>query len=227
MTEAKVSRRYLLALSSFALARGMSFGNIVESTGLSPADLLSPDGHIVSRPAVRLSRAVLANLPGVPVPIEFARTLGAAVLGELMVEVLAAPTVGDAIELLCASTSFFGCGFDFRLERGLDTVHWTISHPSDALEYGLGHEAGFADLISVFRSAATMNVNPLCVRFPFAAKGPKKAYEDHFDAPVWFEKRTERAGVVFRKTDLDITFHTADPIRFSQTLVAARSGRGL
>lgn len=227
MIEAGVSRRYLLALSSYALTRGMSFEAIVELTGLSPAEVVYPDGHIMAEPVTRLSRALLSHLPSVSVPLEFARARGPSVLGELLVEVQAAPTVGDAIELLCASASFFGIGFDFRLERGLETAHWTVSHPSDALEYGFGHESGFADLISVFRSSATMNVNPLCVSFPFAAKGYARAYEDHFGAPVSFEKRTERAGVVFRKADLEIGFHTVDQRRFSRALVAAKGRNGL
>ncbi|MEO1482608.1 MAG: AraC family transcriptional regulator ligand-binding domain-containing protein [Myxococcota bacterium] len=221
MIDEQISKRLVLAQSSFALSRGLSFDEVVDATGLDAADLLNPEGTVPALALTGLSLALHERLKNVFVPLAQAIELGPTAMSQILPSVRTAPTVGDALRFLQMNSHHFGTGYELRLDSTQSRVAWVMSHPKDPIDFGMGNETGAMTIVAMLRSLAKTAFSPSEIHFPYAAKGPAREYRSFFDASIAFERSTEQTTIVFRRDVLKTALKDADPTYYEAALVQA------
>ena len=196
MLDEQISKRLILAQSSFALSRGFSFDEGVEATGRGAAELLYPQGMVPAVALTGLSLALHERLTDVFVPLAQATELGPSAMSMLLPSVRTAPNAGDALRFLEMNASHFGTGFELRLESTPTSTAWIMSHPKDPLDGGMGNETGAMTIMAMLRSLAKTPFSPSEIHFPYAAKAPVREYRAFFNAPIAFEKSVTQTTIV-------------------------------
>ncbi|MEL6195817.1 MAG: AraC family transcriptional regulator ligand-binding domain-containing protein [Myxococcota bacterium] len=227
MVDERISKRLILAQSSFALSRGFSFDEVVEATGLSAAELLNPQGTVPAAALIGLSLTLHARLKDVFLPLAQAVELGPSAMSILLPSLRTAPTAGDALRFLEMNSSHFGTGFELRLESTPTRTAWVMSHPKDPLDGGIGNESGAMTIMAMLRSLAKTPFSPSEIHFPYAAKAPAREYRNFFDAPIAFEKSVSQTTIVFDREALETPLQDADPVYYGAVLARAGLEKGI
>jgi len=187
-----------LAAGAFAFvelgaAHGLSRERLMAVAGLTDALRADPDARVSTMTFVILWRELMAGLPGVVIPVELARALGAEVFGAAGQVVLRADDLEHAVRLSERLTRLGDTGVVMtREEREAGGEHGAlvglgISHRPEvvAMRFPIELMIGFSYRFLCHAAGAPL---PLVeVTFAHAAGYPVAPYEELFGAPVRFD----------------------------------------
>jgi AraC-like DNA-binding protein len=170
----------------FGVAHGLSRDALMKAAGLDERLRGDPDARVANAAYMILWRELLVGLPGVVVPIEYARTLDLASLGVIGQILVRADSIAHAASVSERFSRLTDTGLAVSwLERG-ERVGYVISHRPEVVALRFPIEVMLGTGYRMLSHAAGAPVALREVTFAHAAGYPVAAYESLFGCAVRF-----------------------------------------
>jgi AraC-like DNA-binding protein len=118
------------------------------------------------------------------------------------------PTLRSALRRIQRYGRIFTEAVEFTFQEGRREVVLTRAHPALGHGHAIAESYRLAALLKVSRDLTGIAILPTEVRFTYPQPQTTTAHTQHFRCPLHFGART--AGVIFRRSDLDLPVIRAD-----------------
>ncbi|MEM7523643.1 MAG: AraC family transcriptional regulator ligand-binding domain-containing protein [Pseudomonadota bacterium] len=199
---------------AFALARGMTMGQVEKATGVGGLDLMDPEARLPEAVLPNLWRALIAERPSDhPQALELARSAPFSLLGGLPHGAQFAADLRTALTFMVDNSTILADRVKATVIDAGGEEGFAASHPLDHLD--LGHSAEFGHALGHRMIAEEFGIPDALARveFPHQPNGPEAAYTSYFGAPVAFGR--PRAALIFHKGALDRPVVRSNPELFT------------
>ena len=184
-TQPGMSASVVASTIVFAMSHGVSIEAISDATGLQPSDWIDRDARLPNAAAGQVWKLLRQARPGQALALDMAKAAPFSYFGPLAYGAQYAPDLRAALATFMRFRGILSDELSAELRDG-DPVAVVFSHPSDALDGGMGAEAGVAVGARFLREVLGMPRALVGARFSHAAIGPTEAYEAYFGVPVAF-----------------------------------------
>lgn len=197
----------------FALAHGVTLGQINEATGLSQNILSAFDERLPNRVLPTIWNLILDANPGRAVTLEMATVASQMFLGVLSYGAQFATNFREALEIFSRFHKLLSDELELELLEAKKTTSLRFRHPMDAVDRGAASEVGVALGVRYYRQSGGSPEGLIEVQFSHPPTGPFEEYETFFGIPVCFGMPYN--AIVFATEALHQRTPTSDPTAFA------------
>lgn len=193
------------------------------SVGVDPDGLDDPLSEIELRSYCRLLGEAAAQTQHENFGLTFGRDFVPPRLGAIGYLTISAPTMRSAVQSLCSYFPAHQRQTLLEVRNVQDNLAIVYEVLDESIDRRQDAEFSIAVFWHMFRHCLPASWAPLEVNFSHPARGDKEEYERLFQAPVYFNQKTN--NFLFRKTDLDHHVPTRDPLLYNIMLGLLRDRR--
>ncbi len=170
----------------FAASIGVPVERTAKATGVSPADLMNPDGRIPQEFFLKFLRLLAKVRPGKNVSLDLARAVPFSLLGSPGRLISQSPDLRSVLELTARNSDLFVDLLEAELFQTATEAIFRMHHPFDDIDDGLGGEFCIGLSARIIREDFGDGLFAR-VQFRHAPRSPAAVYEAFFGVPVSFQ----------------------------------------
>ncbi len=195
-------------LIEVGVAAGVRRGILTAAAGVTAEELRDPDERVPLAAEIALWQTLARNISDP----EFGIRAGAAhplrTAGLLGYVARFSATLAGALHRIQRYGRLFTEAVEFRFQHERPEVALVKAHPALGPGHALAESYRLAALLQVTRELTGVHIVPTQVTFTYTQPPSTTAHSHHFRCPLHFGART--AGIVFRRSDLDLPVVEAD-----------------
>lgn len=183
--EATLPAVFVTSVIELAASRGASWTALVAASGLSPAELASPERAVPASAVLDTWAAAMRALGDPGFPMAYASAFSIENYPILGFAVLTAPSGREAFARAIRYGGIVGRSGAWSMVESADalTLRWARAGER-TLGMRVANEAVLAEMVSSTRQALATGARPMAVRFRHPPPSDVRAHEAYFDAPV-------------------------------------------
>lgn len=206
-----------IAIVSFAMAKGVSLGEIRTATGVSVQNLLSLDKRPPEEVLPRLWAYLGERFPGEPLTLEMARAAPFSFFGGLAEGAKFAENLRSAAQLFAKNPALIAGQLTLNFRETPSGANLSSRHPWDHIDGGRSAEFGAALAMRTFTEFLGVEGAVVGATMAHGPLSDEKHYADFFGGAVEFN--AQETGVIFNpdKLDAKIEHSNADLFHYVKT----------